>query len=155
MNLKKPFNEQMSCHEIQLHYKRQLFELMPHLSNTKEVDAYLREIIDLNRIDLIEFFWVLYLTNSSRLIAMAEIGIGSSTQVGISLKTIFQNALLVNASAIIVVHNHPSGNLTISKSDIYVTKKIKQAAKFLDMTLVDHLIITSEGFTSFAKEGLL
>ncbi|WP_438965105.1 JAB domain-containing protein [Flavobacterium sp.] len=150
-----PQGELLSCNEIQLHYKRQLFETMPHLNDVKEVEKYLRDMIDLKRIDLVEFFWVLYLTNSNRLIAMAEIGVGSSTQVGVSVKTIFQKALLVNAIGIIVAHNHPSGNLQASDADISITKKISQAAKFLDMVLIDHIIITSEGFMSFAKEGLL
>ena len=69
-----PIKEVKSCNEIQLHYKRQLFDTMPHLNSVEESQRYLREIIDLQRIDLVEFFWVMYLTNSNRLIAMAEIG---------------------------------------------------------------------------------
>lgn len=150
-----PIKELLSCNEIQLHYKRQLFDTMPHLSSVEESQNYLREIIDLQRIDLVEFFWVMYLTNSNRLIAMAEIGVGSTNLVAVSVKTIFQKALLVNAVGIIVAHNHPSGSLKASDADIAMTKKINSAAKVFEMTLVDHIIITSEGFLSFAQEGLL
>lgn len=150
-----PIKELLSCNEIQLHYKRQLFDTMPHLSSVEESQKYLREIIDLQRIDLVEFFWVMYLTNSNRLIAMAEIGVGSTNLVAVSVKTIFQKALLVNAVGIIVAHNHPSGSLKASDADIAMTKKINSAAKVFEMALVDHIIITSEGFLSFAQEGLL
>lgn len=150
-----PIKELLSCNEIQLHYKRQLFDTMPHLSSVEESQNYLREIIDLQRIDLVEFFWVMYLTNSNRLIAMAEIGVGSTNLVAVSVKTIFQKALLVNAVGIIVAHNHPSGSLKASDADIAMTRKINSAAKVFEMTLVDHIIITSEGFLSFAQEGLL
>ena len=150
-----PIKELLSCNEIQLHYKRQLFDTMPHLSSVEESQRYLREIVDLQRIDLVEFFWVMYLTNSNRLIALAEIGVGSTNLVAVSVKTIFQKALLVNAVGIIVAHNHPSGSLKASDADIAMTKKINSAAKVFEMTLVDHIIITSEGFLSFAQEGLL
>ncbi|MBN8640695.1 MAG: JAB domain-containing protein [Flavobacteriales bacterium] len=150
-----PLKELLSCNEIQLHYKRQLFNTMPHLSSVEESQRYLREIIDLERIDLVEFFWVMYLTNSNRLIAVAEIGVGSTNLVAVSVKTIFQKALLVNAVGIIVAHNHPSGSLRASEADIAMTKKINSAAKIFEMALVDHIIITSEGFLSFAQEGLL
>ena len=150
-----PIKEVKSCNEIQLHYKRQLFDTMPHLNSVEESQRYLREIIDLQRIDLVEFFWVMYLTNSNRLIAMAEIGVGSTNLVAVSVKTIFQKALLVNATGIIVAHNHPSGNLNASDADIAMTKKIDQAARVFEIVLIDHIIITSEGFLSFAKEGLL
>jgi DNA repair protein RadC len=66
-----------------------------------------------------------------------------------------QLALLVNASALIVAHSHPSGNLNISKSDIKETIKLKQLAQLMEITLLDHIIITSESFLSFAREGEL
>ena len=86
---------------------------------------------------------------------MAEIGVGSTNLVAVSVKTIFQKALLINAVGIIVAHNHPSGSLQASEADIAMTKKINSAAKIFEMALVDHIIITSEGFLSFAQEGLL
>ena len=156
MNKTKDFlNEQQPCHEVQLKYKRQLFDTMPVLTTVVEVQKHLREFIDVDRIDLVEFFWVLYLTNSNRLIAMAEIGVGTTNMVGVCLKSIFQKALLLNATGIIVAHNHPSGSLKPSEADKDMTDKIKQAGKLFGITLIDHFIITSEGFYSFSEENLL
>ena len=64
-------------------------------------------------------------------------------------------ALKANASSIIIAHNHPSGNLTPSESDVALTKKMKEAGVLLDLPVLDHLILTSEGYYSFADEGLL
>jgi len=64
-------------------------------------------------------------------------------------------ALKMNASNLIISHNHPSGNLEPSQADKMLTQKIKDAAILLDMRLLDHVIITTEGFYSFADEGLL
>lgn len=70
-------------------------------------------------------------------------------------KIIMQAALLSNASGMILAHNHPSGNMNPSESDKTLTKRIGVAAKALDIGLLDHLIITTEGYFSFADKGLL
>ena len=70
-------------------------------------------------------------------------------------KLIFASSILGNASSIILAHNHPSGNLKPSDADISLTKKMKEAGKLLEIPVVDHLIITPEGFYSFADEGLI
>lgn len=71
------------------------------------------------------------------------------------LKKIFQVALKSNASSIILAHNHPSGNLQPSEADIKLTRKIKDAGTNLDLPVIDHIILTSESYYSFADEGLL
>jgi DNA repair protein RadC len=70
-------------------------------------------------------------------------------------KVIFQVALKANACSMILAHNHPSGNLQPSESDIRLTRKLKDAGLMLDLPVLDHLIVSSEGFYSFADEGLL
>jgi DNA repair protein RadC len=70
-------------------------------------------------------------------------------------KVIFQVALKANACSMILTHNHPSGNLQPSESDIRLTRKLKDAGLLLDLPVLDHLIVSSEGFYSFADEGLL
>ena len=67
----------------------------------------------------------------------------------------FQIALKMNASSIIISHNHPSGQLTPSDADKTITTKIREAGKLLDIALLDHVIITSEGYYSFADEGYI
>lgn len=70
-------------------------------------------------------------------------------------KIIFHMALQHQASAIIMVHNHPSGNLKPSREDLVLTKKIADAGRMLDINVLDHLIITDNGYFSFGDEGLL
>ena len=70
-------------------------------------------------------------------------------------KLIFVAALKSGATGVLLAHNHPSGNLTPSQADIDLTRKIKEGGKLLEIQLLDHLIITSEGYYSFADEGLL
>ena len=71
------------------------------------------------------------------------------------IKVVFQTALKSNASSILLCHNHPSGNLKPSEQDIKITKSIKEAGKLMEIALLDHLIITDEGFFSFADEGMM
>ena len=71
------------------------------------------------------------------------------------IRLILQTALLCNATAMILAHNHPSGQLNPSNEDIKLTKQIKEAARLMDMRVVDHLIITADSYYSFAEEGEL
>jgi DNA repair protein RadC len=71
------------------------------------------------------------------------------------IRMIMQTALLGNASSIIVAHNHPSGQLKASEADKQITTKIKEAGAFLDITLLDHIIVTSAGYSSFSNEGII
>ena len=70
-------------------------------------------------------------------------------------RNILQAAILSNATGIILCHNHPSGNLEPSSFDEAITSKIKEAAAYLDIRIMDHIILTSESFYSFADEGLI
>jgi DNA repair protein RadC len=80
---------------------------------------------------------------------------GTSTGTIADPKLIFVSAIKANACGIILAHNHPSGNLTASQADIALTNKLKEAGKFLEIQVLDHIIITSESYYSFADEGLL
>jgi len=144
-----------SFHEVQIHYKRPLFDSLPKINSSEDTEKILRDFIDLNRIDHKEFFWVILLTNSNHALGISEIGVGSTAEVMVNLKEIGQLALLTNASAIIVAHNHPSGKLEISKADRKMTDKLSTFLSIIDVTLLDHLIISSEGFLSFTKQDLL
>ncbi|MCP4181184.1 MAG: JAB domain-containing protein [bacterium] len=150
-----PSTELFGSSEIEIYYKRPHLNQMHHISCAENVDEILRKYINSKQLDLRECFWVLLLTNANRVLAISEVATGTSIGVQTNPKYIFQLALLTNASAIIVAHNHPSGNLNFSKRDISETKKIKRLAKLMDITLLDHIIITSESFISFAQEGEL
>lgn len=155
MKTKLPATTIFSSSEIQIHYRRPLYDSMKHICSAESAQKIIREFADPNRIDLKEFFWVLLLSNSNRLLGISETASGSTRGVVINIKEILQLALLTNASAIIVSHVHPSGNLNISSSDKRLTQKLQQLADIMEITLLDHIIITSEGFVSFSQEGLL
>jgi len=87
------------------------------------------------------------------LLGVARVAVGGTTGTIADPKVIYQLALKVNAQSIIVSHNHPSGNLKPSDMDEKLTRKLKSAGTFLDICFLDHLILTSEAYYSFADEG--
>jgi len=102
-----------------------------------------------------EEFWVLYLNNANKVIAKNQLSKGGMTGTVVDVRIIFKSALESGAVGILLCHNHPSGNLKPSEADIEITKKIKTAGKSLDINVLDHLIITQNGYYSFADEGIL
>ncbi len=102
-----------------------------------------------------EEFRVLFLDRRNMLIADEVLGVGTVDHVPVYPREVLKRALELNSCAIILVHNHPSGDPTPSQSDIEMTKLIKQAADSLSITLHDHLIIGASGETSFVSSGLL
>ena len=102
-----------------------------------------------------EEFWVLYLNNSNTVLAKTQISKGGFTATLVDIRLLFKKALKLSAVGIIVAHNHPSGKLKPSTSDIQLTNKIKEAGVTLDIKLLDHLIITEKAYFSFTDEGIL
>jgi DNA repair protein RadC len=102
-----------------------------------------------------EEFWVLLLNRAQRLIKKKRISEGGVSGTVADPKIIFKLALEELASGVIVVHNHPSGNLSPSQSDIDLTRKLKEAGKVMEIQLLDHLIIAGRKYYSFADEGLI
>lgn len=142
-------------HEVEITYKRPILDVMPLVGSSKDAENVLRKCFDQNRIDLKEFFFVMLLSNSSHVLGISELSSGSIIGTVVNIKEIFQLALKANASAIVLAHNHPSGNLKPSRADNELTGKIKNACCLLDLNLLDHIILTSEGYYSFADNGIL
>ena len=94
--------------------------------------------------------WVLFLTADNRLLCKEMITKGTLTSTLLDARTILRRALLNNAAAIILTHNHPSGNPSPSNSDIKMTSDIKEACHLMSITLIDHLIISTDSYFSFA-----
>lgn len=140
--------------EVSLIYTRNHVTL-PQTPITRSESAYnaFKEIFDPLTINHREFMYAIYLNRSNRLLGYAQISAGGLTGTVSDPKIIFQYALKLNASGIILVHNHPSGNLQPSQADIRITKKIREAGKLLDIVLLDHLIITGEGYHSMFDDG--
>ena len=80
---------------------------------------------------------------------------GGITETCADVRVILQAALLTNSVAIILAHNHPSGSMKPSRQDMEITKQVKDAAQFMRIKVLDHLILTDEGYYSFSDEGLL
>tara|TARA_Y100000815_G_C13231072_1_gene458059 strand:- start:160 stop:648 length:489 start_codon:yes stop_codon:yes gene_type:complete len=106
-----------------------------------------------DRIDYKEFFFVMLLNRQNQILGISKIGEGATAGVIVNNKEIFQLALMANASGIILSHNHPSGNIYPSESDLKKTNEIITFAKLIDVNVLDHIIITSEGYYSFHERG--
>jgi len=102
-----------------------------------------------------EEFWVLFLDRANKVIGNSKISQGGVSGTVVDPKVLFKQAIEHLASGIILCHNHPSGNLKPSEADIKLTKKLRSAGDTLDIPVLDHLIVTEEGYFSFADESML
>jgi len=103
-----------------------------------------------------EEFWVIYLRQNNTIIKMQQQSKGGIAGTIVDVRLILKDAIMCKASAIILAHNHPSGELRPSQPDKDITDKIKQAAKLMDIKLLDHMIISGTGgYLSFCDEGLI
>jgi DNA repair protein RadC len=122
------------------------------VSSSKDVFNQIKgDLMDLPH----EEFWVLLLNRANRVIKKKRVSEGGVSGTVADPKIIFKMALEELACSLIVAHNHPSGNLTASQNDIDLTKKLKEAGKFLEVQLLDHLIVAGQKYYSFADEGML
>jgi DNA repair protein RadC len=102
-----------------------------------------------------EVFAVVYLNRGNRVVHTEIISEGGLTGTVVDPRIIFKKALENNATALILCHNHPSGNLRPSSADEMITRRIREGALLLDIRVMDHIIVSTEGYFSFADEGLL
>ncbi|WP_026706229.1 RadC family protein [Flavobacterium soli] len=101
-----------------------------------------------------EEFWVLYLNNSNKVIYKSQLSKGGITGTVVDVRIIFKAAFEHNATALILVHNHPSGVLQASDADKQITQKLKEAGKNLDISVLDHIIITEKSYYSFRDNSI-
>ncbi len=150
---KKLTDSRMS--EIKIRYSnRKKYSEMPTVSCSKDAAAILRSEWS-DRIEHIEEFVLLCLNRANKVLGYSHICTGGISGCLVDPKVIFQVALKANAVNIILSHSHPSGNKHPSESDRRLTKKVKSAAKLLDVAVLDHIILTTEDYFSFADEGIL
>ncbi len=102
-----------------------------------------------------EQFWVILVNRNNRVIHKKPISLGGISGTVVDPKVVFKVALENLASGIILVHNHPSGNLKASEADVRLTKKLKEAGSLLEIPVLDHIIFTDEGYLSFMDESIL
>jgi len=142
--------------EVELIYKSKVkASHRPLITSSKSAYEILLKAWDENKIEFVEQFKVLLLNRANKVLGVYEVSSGGVTGTVADPKLIFVAALKANASSLIIAHNHRSGNLKPSRQDEELTAKIKQAGEFLDIKVLDHLIVTPEAYYSFADEGIL
>jgi DNA repair protein RadC len=103
----------------------------------------------------VEELWAIYMNMASRIVKMKRISVGGIAQTLVDIRILLKEALLCNAVAMTICHNHPSGNVRPSSADDQLTEKISKACKTMDIRLLDHVIISDDTYYSYADEGRL
>lgn len=139
--------------EITINYKQVTpFTELPEISTSDEVYNLFKKYWS-EQMSYREEFVILLLNRANRVIGFTKISEGGTAGTIVDPKMVFQAALKSNATSIILGHNHPSGNLKPSQADLNITQKLVNAGKFLDLNILDHLILTEKGYYSFADSG--
>lgn len=138
--------------EVEVVYKRPAIASMESIRGSEDIVEVFRKLITEEKIDYKEFFLVALLSRNNHVLGVSKISIGSTAGTVVNVKEILQLAIKTNSSGIILGHNHPSGNLKPSDSDISITRKIKGVCELCDIALLDHIILTSEGHRPFIDE---
>jgi len=124
----------------------------PRITNSIDVVEMIKQdLLDLNH----EEFWIVILNRANYVLRKNKISSGGISGTVADPKLIFKSALDYRGSSIILVHNHPSGNLQPSQADITLTKTLKEAGKFLEIPVLDHIIVSDNSYFSFADEGIM
>ena len=141
--------------EVKLIYRTKVkASQRPQVKTSKDAFELFMEHWDLDSIEHVEEFKLMLLTRSNKVLGIASISKGGITGTVTDVRIILRYALKSNASGIIICHNHPSGNLQPSESDLAITRKVKDSAFLMDIQLLDHLIIIPEGrYYSMADDG--
>ena len=154
--VKMQFPEWTKVAEVELIYKSKVkASERPLIRSSKDSCNVLRQIWDQNKMELFEEFKVLLLNRGNKVVGVYDVSRGGITGTVADPRLILAAAIKSLAVNIILSHNHPSGNLKPSRADEEITTKINEAAKYHDIKVLDHIIITAEEYYSFADEGLL
>jgi DNA repair protein RadC len=139
---------------LELGKRRKLAEIVnkKQIKSSQEVyERFQPRLVDLPH----EEFWVIYLNRSNRIIDEQKISQGGVTGTVTDVKIILKQAIEKLATGMILCHNHPSGNIRPSKADSNITQKLKNASAFLDIQVLDHVIVGQNVYYSYADEGIL
>jgi DNA repair protein RadC len=149
--------QQINVSEVQLIYKNKV-KASERKKITCSRDAYRIFMENWNSeiIEFVEEFKILLMNRSNSILGIMEVSKGGISGTVTDVRVVFQAAIKANASGIICAHNHPSGNLNPSESDSRLTQKLKEAGNLMDIQLLDHIILGTEGnYYSFTDNGLL
>lgn len=129
-------------------YRRKSKLKQIQIINSEDAVQYIRGFFPKNKINIQEYFGLVFLNNNLIAVGYNLTHQGGIAECNVCTKTIIRNTLICNASAVVIFHNHPSGNTKASKSDVEVTNKIKKALEVCDIKLLDSLIITEKNYSS-------
>lgn len=140
--------------EVEISYRNKVkAKDRPKVKTSADAYEILKQAWDMNKIDLQEEFKILMLDRAGHCLGLASIAAGSMSACIVDPKLIFVTALKAKSSSIILAHNHPSGNLQASEEDERLTTRLSEAGNLLEINILDHLIMTSDGYSSMADEG--
>ena len=141
--------------EIKISYSRTTTNQKIKINNSTDSYSCLVEGWDLGTIQLFEEFKILLLNTANEVLGIYNVSKGGISSTIVEIRHILYIALKTNSTGIILAHNHPSGNLKPSSTDINLTRKIKNACELMDLNLTDHIILTKDNYYSFMEGGLL
>jgi len=127
----------------------------PKVNCSKDLYMLLLKQWNHGKLQLLEEFKVIFINRGNRVLGLLNLSIGGLTETVADLRLIFGTALKSGATAIVLAHNHPSGNLAPSRADQEITKQIKSAGEILRIKVLDHLIISGDEYFSFTDNGLI
>jgi DNA repair protein RadC len=125
------------------------------VTSSKDCYSFFKQVWDDDTMEFCESAMAVYLNRANNTIGWMKISQGGIAGTVIDVKIVLAGALKCGASAIILAHNHPSGNLRPSNADVNLTNKIKDACAIMELQLLDHIILTEDSYYSFADEGLI
>ncbi len=141
--------------ELAVSYTRSGKRLFGKITSSKDAADFIRETFGEGQVELQEQFIVLYLNQANEIIGYYKHSKGAINATVADIRIVLATALKALAVSMVIAHNHPSGNLKPSRADEQLTDKIKQSSTLMDVKLLDHIIVTRDGYYSFADEGLL
>lgn len=140
--------------EIEVSYKTKIKPVdRVKISNSKDSYNALLSVFDAGQIEHVEEFVILLLNRANQVLGWYKLSKGGISGTVADTRVIFQLALGANACGVILAHNHPSGNPKPSEQDKLITKKIREAGKILEISILDHIIVTPDSYYSFSDEG--
>lgn len=143
----------MKVSEIKLVYKTKIFAIdRPKINSSKDAYKILIESWDKDHIELMEEFKIMLLNRTNRVLGIVPLSSGGGYGTVVDIRYIFLAAIKTNATSIILCHNHPSGDLHPSKNDDLLTDKIRKGGDLLEIKLFDHLVISKDGYFSYADK---
>jgi DNA repair protein RadC len=142
--------------EIDITYKaRTKLSTRPVIKTPEHIYKIFLQTWDMSKIELVEQFKVMLLNRCNKVLGICTLTTGSVTNTIADPKQVFAVALIANAVTVVIAHNHPSGCLRPSRADENLTERMRMAGQYLEIKVMDHLIVTKEGFYSFAEMGVI